>query len=142
MTARVEPFAGPTLSGCPGRLPEVSFQERWNPVSTWCLRPESLALPMKPGHAGTRTRACRRNGTTCLLAAPGTATGKVVGRTAGRHRPAEFLAFPGHVAGGIAPGTPVHVIPGNVASHKSAGARGWLKGRPDRTFHFTPTSAS
>ena len=98
--------------------------------------------PMTPGHARTGMRACRRNGTTCLLAAPGTATGQVTGRTAGRHRPAEFPAFPGHAAGGTAPGTPVHVIPGNVPPHRSAGVRGWLKGRPDRTFHFTPTSAS
>ncbi len=99
-------------------------------------------LPMKPGHAGTRTHDYRRNGTTCLLAALDTVTGQVVGRTAGRHRSAEFLAFPGHVAAGIAPGTPVHVIPGNVPPHRSAEVRGWLKDRPDWTFHFTPTSAS
>ena len=99
-------------------------------------------LPMKPGHAETRTHDYRRNGTTCLLAALDTATGKVVGRTVERHRSAEFLAFLDHVAEGIAPGTQVHVILDNVSSHKSAEVHEWLKGRPDWTFHFTPTSAS
>ncbi len=47
---------------------------------------------MKPGHAETRTRGCRRNGTTCLLAALDVATGQVVGQTVERHRPAEFTA--------------------------------------------------
>lgn len=99
-------------------------------------------LPMKPGHAETRTHDYRRNGTTCLLAALDVATGKVVGQTVERHRSAEFLAFLDHVAEGIAPETPVHVILDNVSSHKSAEVREWLKGRPDWTFHFTPTSAS
>ncbi len=99
-------------------------------------------LPMKPGHAETRTHDYRRNGTTCLLAALDTATGKVVGRTVERHRSEEFLAFLDHVAEGIAPGTQVHVILDNVSSHKSAEVHEWLKGRPDWTFHFTPTSAS
>ncbi len=36
----------------------------------------------------------------------------------------------------------MHVILDNVSSHRSAGVRGWLKDRPDWTFHFTPTSAS
>jgi len=99
-------------------------------------------LPMTPGHAETRTHDYKRNGTTCLLAALDTATGKVVGRTVDRHRSEEFLAFLDHVAEGIAPGTPVHVILDNLSAHKSAEVRAWLKGRPDWTFHFTPTSAS
>ncbi len=97
---------------------------------------------MKPGHAETGTRDCRRNGATCLLAALDVATGKVVGRTMERRRPAEFTAFPGHVAEGTGPGAPMHVIPGNVSSTGSAEVHGWLRGRPDRAFHFTPTPAS
>lgn len=100
------------------------------------------SLPMKPGHARTRTHDHRRNGTTCLPAALDVATGRVVGRTADRHRSAEFTAFLDHVAGGIEPGRPVHVILDNVSSHKSAEVREWLKERPDWQFHFTPTSAS
>ncbi len=59
-----------------------------------------------------------------------------------RHRSQEFLAFPDPVAEGIAPGNPVHVILDNVSSHGSAEVHAWQKGRPDRTFRFTPTSAS
>ena len=66
----------------------------------------------------------------------------VVGQTVERHRSAEFLAFLDPVAAGIAPETPVHVIRDNVSSHKSAEVHAWLKGRPDWTFHFTPTAAS
>ena len=66
----------------------------------------------------------------------------VVGRTVERHRSAEFLAFLDHVAEGIDPGTPVHVILDNVSSHRSAEVHEWLKDHPDWTFHFTPTSAS
>ena len=58
------------------------------------------------------------------------------------HRSAEFPAFLDHVAEGIDPGTPVHVILDNVSPHRSAEAREWLKGHPDWTFHFTPAPAS
>ena len=58
----------------------------------------------------------------------------------------EFPTFPDHVAErgaeGIDPGTPVHVILDNVSSHRSAEVHEWLRGHPDWTFHFTPTSAS
>ena len=87
-------------------------------------------------------RDYRRHGTARLLAALDVATGKVVGRTVERHRSAEFLSFLDHVAEGIDPGTPVHVILDNVSSHRSAEVHEWLKSHPDWTFHFTPTSAS
>ncbi len=61
---------------------------------------------------------------------------------AGRHRSEEFLAFLDHVAEGIEPGVPVHVVRGDVSSHRSAEIREWLKHHPDRTFHFTPAPAS
>ncbi len=99
-------------------------------------------LPMKPGHPGTRTHDDRRNGTTCLMAALDVATGKVTGEMVERHRSEEFLAFLDNVAGGIEPGTPVHVILDNVSSHKSAEVNQWLKQHKNWTFHFTPTSAS
>ena len=98
------------------------------------------SLPMTSDHEETRTHDYRRHGTTCLLAALDVATGKVVGRTVERHRSAEFLDFLDHVAEGIEPGTPVHVILDNVSSHRSAEVHEWLRGHPDWTFHFTPTS--
>ena len=100
------------------------------------------SLSMTSDHEETRTHDYRRHGTTRLLAALDVATGKVVGRTVERHRSAEFLDFLDHVAEGIDPGTPVHVILDNVSSHRSAEVREWLKSHPDWTFHFTPTSAS
>ena len=99
-------------------------------------------LPMKPGHPETRAHGHKRNGTTGLMAALDTATGKVTGQMVQRRRPREFLAFPGHVASGIEPGTPVHVILDNVSPHRPAEVGEWLKENPDWTFHFTPTSAS
>ena len=122
------------------RVNATGSSERANQIQA--LGRTQRPLPMKPGHAETRTHDYRRNGTTCLLAALDTATGKVVGQTVERHRSEEFLAFLDHVAEGIAPGTQVHVILDNVSSHKSAEVHEWLKGRPDWTFHFTPTSAS
>ena len=59
-----------------------------------------------------------------------------------QHRSEEFLAFLDHVAEGIEPGVPVHVVLDNVSSHESARVHAWLKHHPDRTFRFTPTSAS
>ena len=50
-------------------------------------------LPMKAGHPRTRTHDCRRNGTACLMAAPGVATGRVVGGMAQRHRSREPSLF-------------------------------------------------
>ena len=106
----------------------VDESERVNQIQA--LGRTQRPLPMKPGHAGTGTHGYRRNGTTCLLAALDTVTGKVVGRTVERHRSEEFLAFLDHVAEGIAPGTPVHVILGNVPSHKSVEDHGWRKAVP------------
>ena len=99
-------------------------------------------LPMKSGHPGTRTRDCRRCGTTCLLAALDIAIGRVAGSMIERHRPEDFRAFLDHVADGTVPGTKVRAILDNVSARKSAEVHEWLKRHPDRTFHFTPTSAS
>ena len=99
-------------------------------------------LPMKPGHPETRARGHKRNGAACLPAALDTAAGKVTGQMVQRRRPREFPAFPGHVASGIEPGTPVHVILDNVSPHRPAEAGEWLEGRPDWTLRFTPAPAS
>ena len=99
-------------------------------------------LRMKAANPETRTHDYKRNGTACLMAALDVASGKVTGQNVTRHRSKEFLEFLDHVNEGIAPGTPVHVIPGNVSSHKSAEVHAWLEEHPDWTFHFTPTSAS
>ncbi len=99
-------------------------------------------LPMKPGAAETRTHDYRRNAATCLMAALDVATGRAAGQMVERHRCEEFLAFLDHVAEGIEPGTQVHVVQGDVSSHKSAEVNEWLKHHPDRMFHFTRAPAS
>ncbi len=99
-------------------------------------------LPMTPGHAETRTRACKRNGTTTLLAALDVATGKVAGQMTETHRSEDFRAFLDHVAAGLDPAAGVHVILDNLSAHGSARVNDWLRDHPDWTFHFTPTSAS
>ena len=78
---------------------------------------------MTSDHEETRTHDYRRHGTARLLAALDVATGKVVGRTVERHRSAEFLDFLDHVAEGIGPGTPVHVILDNVFAPLGRGPR-------------------
>ncbi|MCY3879379.1 MAG: IS630 family transposase [Rhodobacteraceae bacterium] len=100
------------------------------------------SLPMKPGHAGTKTHDHKRNGTACLLTALDAATCKAIHQTARRQRSAEFLAFLDHVAEGIETGRPAHVILDNISPHKLTEIREWLRDRPDWQFHFTPTSAS
>ncbi|MCY4459752.1 MAG: IS630 family transposase [Albidovulum sp.] len=99
-------------------------------------------LPMKHGHPETRTHDYKRNDTTCLMAALDVAAGKVTGQMVARHRSAEFLAFLDLVSEGIKPGTQVHVVLDNVSSHKSTEVNEWPKDNANRTFHFTPTSAS
>ncbi len=105
-----------------------------------------IPLQMKRSHPAVRTRDCRRNGTTCLMMALDVATGKGVradyGKKAGSGLDFQHGCFPGRAADGIEQGTRLHVIPGNMSSHRSAEVHEWLTSRPDWKFHFTPTSAS
>ena len=59
-----------------------------------------------------------------------------------QRRSEEFFAFLEHVAGGIEPGTDVHVTLDYVSTHKSAMANEWQNRRPHWMFHFSLTSAS
>ena len=68
-------------------------------------------------------------------------TGKVTGKMVDCHRSREFLTFLDHVAEGIKPSTPVHVVLDKVSSHKSEAVHEWLKDKENWTFHFTLTSA-
>jgi transposase len=78
-----------------------------------------------------------------LFAALNTATGQVTDACYPRHRHQEFLKFLKQVARAY-PGTGLHVICDNYATHKHQDVREWLA-RPDNqriTLHFTPTSCS
>ena len=100
-------------------------------------------LPMRAGIPERQTHDYIRHGTTTLFAALETATGTVTDACYRRHRHGEFLRFLKKVAAAY-PGTELHVVCDNYATHKHAGIRDWLA-RPANqriTLHFTPTSCS
>ena len=100
-------------------------------------------LPMRPGIPERQTHDYARHGITCLFAALNTATGQVTDACYPRHRHQEFLKFLKKTAAAY-PGTDLHVICDNYATHKHADVRTWLA-RPQNnrvTLHFTPTGCS
>jgi transposase len=100
-------------------------------------------LPMRPGIPQRQTHDYIRHGTTTLFAALNAATGQVTDACYPRHRHGEFLRFLKKTAAAY-PGTELHVVCDNYATHKHAEVRKWL-GRPENqriTLHFVPTSCS
>jgi transposase len=99
-------------------------------------------LPMRPGQIERRTHDYKRHGTTSLLAALHTVSGKVIGELHHRHRAIELRKFldtieeqaPGHLD--------VHLIIDNLSTHKSPSIKNWLAKRPRFHVHFTPTYGS
>jgi DDE superfamily endonuclease len=78
-----------------------------------------------------------------LFAALEVAAGKVTDTCKPRHRRSEFLVFLKQLAR-TCPGTELHVICGNYATHKRAGVARWLARTENQriTVHFTPASCS
>jgi transposase len=99
-------------------------------------------LPMKPGHAATRSHDYKRNGTTTLFAALDAATGKVIGQCMPRHRAEEFIAFLEKIDAETPPDLALHLIADNYATHKTEDVKAWLARHPRFQMHFTPTSSS
>ena len=100
-------------------------------------------LPMRPGIPERQTHDYARHGATSLFAALELATGQVTDACYPRHRHQEFLQFLKKVAAAY-PGSELHVVCDNYATHKHADVRKWLA-RPENqriTLHFTPTSCS
>ena len=98
-------------------------------------------LPMRPGIPERQTHDYARHGVTSLFAALNAATGTVTDACYPRHRHQEFLRFLKKVAAAY-PGTELHVICDNYATHKHAEVRAWLARNPRVTLHFTPTGCS
>jgi transposase len=100
-------------------------------------------LPMRPGIPERQTHDYVRHGVTTLFAALEVATGQVTDACKPRHRHDEFLAFLKQLARAY-PGTGLHVICDNYATHKHADVRNWLALPENKgiTLHFTPTSCS
>jgi transposase len=101
-------------------------------------------LPLRPGLAARRTHDYVRHGTTTLFAALEIATGKITADACyPRHRHQEFLRFLKKAAAAH-PGTDLHVVLDNYATHKHPEVRKWLA-KPENkrvTLHFTPTGCS
>ena len=86
-------------------------------------------LPLRPGLAARRTHDYKRHGTTTLFAALEIATGKITADACyPRHRHQEFLRFLKKAAAAH-PGTDLHVVLDNYATHKHPDVRKWLANR-------------
>lgn len=83
----------------------------------------------------------KRHGTTTLFAALETATGLVKADHYQRRRRREFLDSMNEIVRSYPPETEVHVILGNLNTHKPKHDR-WLARHPQVQFHYTPTHAS
>jgi len=99
-------------------------------------------LPLSPGRAESHGFEYKRNGTLSLFAALNTATGAVIGKTAPRHRSAQFVAFLTDVVSSQPKGREIHVICDNVSSHKTDAVQAFLAEHKKVTIHYTPTYSS
>jgi transposase len=111
-------------------------------TSVQALDRTSPVLPLLPGAAERRTHDYKRNGTTNLFAALNAASGQVIASTAARHRAVEFRKFLNLIDRTVPEGLDVHVVLGNVSTHKTPAIQRWLVAHPRFTFHFTPTYSS
>jgi transposase len=98
-------------------------------------------LPLRPGLPEKATHDYVRHGTTTLFAALEVAAGKVTDACYRRHRHEEFLRFLKQVARAY-PGTDLHIVCDNYATHKHPDVKAWLEKNPRITLHFTPASGS
>jgi transposase len=98
-------------------------------------------LPLRPGLPQRATHDYIRHGVTTLFAALEVATGQVVDACYSRHRHQEFLRFLKKIAAAW-PGTGLHVVCDNYATHNHREVRAWLAENPRVTLHFTPTGCS
>jgi transposase len=103
----------------------------------------SPTLPAAPGQAVRLEHEYRRDGALALFAAFDTRTGKVYGRTAGRKRQVEFIAFLEQLDRDLpADKTVVHVVLDNLRMHKGKQVQAWLAQHPRFVFHHPPVHCS
>ena len=94
-------------------------------------------LPMRPGQPARRSHDHTRHGTTSLFVALDIATGRVIGKSYGSHRAAEFRKFLDEIEAAMSRELDVHLVLDNYVTHKIPLIRRWLLPRaPD------PTSSS
>jgi len=66
----------------------------------------------------------------------------VLGKTAERHRSAEFVAFLTDIVIKQPRGKEIHIIADNLSAHKSQPVKDFLQRHPRANLHFTPTYSS
>src|SRR6266513_2972508 len=99
-------------------------------------------LPMMPGTPQRRSHDYVRHGTTDLFAAFNIADGTVISQLRRHHRAAEFKEFLARIDKNVPAGLEVHMVCGNLATHKTPEIRAWLARHPRFRLHFTPTGSS
>ncbi len=99
-------------------------------------------LPLSAGRAERHGFEYFRHGTLSLYAALNTQTGEVLGKTAGKHTSAEFVAFLTELASGQPRKRQIHVIVDNLSAHKTERVELFLQEHPQVKLHFTPTYSS
>lgn len=100
------------------------------------------SLPMKPWRCGTMTHDYKRNGTTTLLAAMDTLSGKVIAQCMPRHRHQEWLRFLKRIRLEAPGGLDLHIICDNYSTNKHPSVQKWLPKYPHIHIHFIPTGSS
>jgi len=99
-------------------------------------------LPLSAGRAERHGFESYRHGTLALVAALNTQTGAVLGKTAGKHTSAEFVAFLAELVSGQPKKREIHVIMDNLSTHKTERVQLFLQEHPQVTLDFTPTYSS
>lgn len=110
------------------------------------LQPRHRTSPTRPAQVGEPIRLeheYERDGALNLFAGFDTRTGKVYGRTAGRKRQVEFIAFLEQLDRELPPEkTVVHVVLDNLKMHKGKQVQAWLAQHPRFVFHHPPVHCS
>jgi transposase len=109
-------------------------------------------LPLGVGHIAPQTHDSYRHGPITLFAALPSLAGKLIGRTAARHRHQEWLRFLKTIDAESPAELTLHLIVDNSSTHKHEKVRGWLDRRNRRQqrthqakrfeVHDIPTSSS
>lgn len=99
-------------------------------------------LPLGIGHIRTRTHDYIRHGTLTLFAALNYLQGKIISRTATRHRHEDWLSFLKQIDRETPGELDLHLIADNYGTHKHPVVKEWLARHPRFHMHFTPTGSS